>query len=83
MQKYLPKRSPDRADDQLHRAMAQEVHRHYDRGRADAGIEIGGDLRQQRIGHAHHGLRGKAGDGKQDDGADGAAAREGSLVRQS
>ena len=65
----------DRADHQLHRAVRQQIGGHDDRGGAHGDVEIGGDLRQQRIGRAHHGLSGKAGDRQQHDGAGGAAAR--------
>ena len=50
----------DRADDQLHRAVRDRVGRDDDRGGADGHADIGGDLRQQRIRHAHHRLAGKA-----------------------
>ncbi len=52
----------DRADHQLHRAVRQQVDGDHDRGGADGDVEIGGDLRQQRIGHPHHGLGGEGGD---------------------
>ena len=65
----------DRADHQLHRAVRQQIGGDHDRGRADADIEVGGDLRQQRIGDPHHGLGGEGGERQQRDGAGGAAAR--------
>jgi hypothetical protein len=59
----------DRADDELDRAVGDRVGGDdYGRG-ADAGVKIGRDLRQQRIGHPHLRLAGKAGHGKQHDGA--------------
>lgn len=65
----------DRPDHQLHRAVRQQIGGDHDRGRADADLEVGGDLRQQRIGRPHHSLGGKARHGQKRDGADGAAAR--------
>ena len=73
----------DRADHQLHRAVRQQIDGDDDRGRADGDVEVGGDLRQQRIGRAHHGLGGKGGERQQRDGAGGAAARLGLGFRQS
>ena len=45
----------------------------------DGDIQIGGDLRQQRIGDPHHALGGEGGNREEDDGADGVcrAARDG------
>ena len=40
----------DRADDQLDRAMGEGIGRHHHGGGAHGGVEVGGDLRQQRIG---------------------------------
>src|SRR5215472_6595971 len=59
----------DRADDELDRAVAHGVGGDHDRGFAHRGAEIGGDLRQERVGHAHHRLARKACDREQDDGA--------------
>src|SRR5262244_1287728 len=59
----------DRPDDELDRAVADGVGGHHDRSLAHRGAEIGGDLRQQRIGHPHHRLARKACDREQDDGA--------------
>src|SRR5215813_5324825 len=59
----------DRADDELDRAVADGVGGDHDRGFAHRGAEIGGDLRQQRVGHPHHRLARKACDREQDDGA--------------
>ncbi len=39
----------DRPDDELHRAVRQRIGPDRDRGGADADVEIGGDLRQQRV----------------------------------
>ncbi len=50
----------DRPDDELHRAVRQRIGPDRDRGRADADVEIGGDLRQQRVRHPHHRLAGEA-----------------------
>ena len=40
----------DRADHELHRAVGHSIGGDDDRGGADADAEVGGDLRQQRIG---------------------------------
>ena len=53
----------------LDRAVAHGVGGDHDRGCAHRGAEIGGDLRQERVGHAHHRLARKACDREQDDGA--------------
>ena len=47
--------------------MGHGIGRHHHGGGADGGVQIGGDLRQQRIHHPHLGLAGKAGDREQDD----------------
>jgi hypothetical protein len=60
---------PERADDELHCAVAHRVGSNHDRGFAHGGAEIERDLRQERIGHPHHRLTGKARDCQQDDGA--------------
>ena len=73
----------DRADDELHRAMREQIGGDHDRGGADGDLQVGGDLRQQRIGRAHHGLGGEGGERQKRDGAGGAAARLGLGFRQS
>ncbi len=65
----------DRADDELHRTVRQQVKVTITRGRADGGLQIVGDLRQQRVGRAHHRLGGESRAGEQDDSAGGIAAR--------
>ena len=57
----------DRADDELDRAVGDRIGGDHDRGGADGGAEVGGDLRQQRIGDPHLRLAGKARDREQDD----------------
>ena len=57
----------DRADHQLDRAMGEGIGRHHHGGGAHGGVEVGSDLRQQRIGDAHLCLRGKARDREQHD----------------
>ena len=66
----------DRPDDELHRAVHQRIGRDDDRGDADRRAQIGRDLRQQRIGRAHHRLAGEAGDGQKHDGAGVGARRQ-------
>ena len=61
----------DRADEELHRAVGERIGGDDDRGGADGGAEVGRDLRQQRVGDAHHGLAGEARDREQDDRARG------------
>ena len=57
----------DRADDELNRTVGDRIGRHHHSRRADGGLEVGGDLRQQRIGHAHLRLRREARDREQHD----------------
>jgi hypothetical protein len=46
----------DRSDDELDRAVAHGIGSDDDRGRSHRGPEIGGDLRQERVGDPHHRL---------------------------
>ena len=66
----------DRADDQLDRAVGESIGRHHHGGGADGGVEVGGDLGQQRIGHPHLRLRGEARDREQHDRARRRAVRQ-------
>ena len=61
----------ERTDDELDRALADRIGRDHDGGFAHGDAEIDGDLRQQRVGHAHHCLARKARDRQQHDGARG------------
>ena len=60
MVRYLPKRSPTGPIQLLIGPVGDRF-----------GTEIGGDLRQQRVGHPHHGLARKSRHREQDDGARG------------
>ena len=48
-----------RPDDELHRAVRQRVGGDHDRGRADAHVHVGRNLRQERIRDPHHRLAGE------------------------
>ena len=63
----FPETVGHRADDELDRAVGDGISRDHNRGDADRGLEVGGNLRQQRIGHPHLRLAGKAGDREQQD----------------
>ena len=49
--------------------MRERVGRHHDRGGADRRADVCRDLRQQRVGRAHHRLAGEAREREQRDGA--------------
>ena len=74
-QPVFPEPIAHRAGDQLHRAVRDRVGGDDDGGRADGDAEVGRDLRQQRIGRAHHGLAGEGGQREQRNGAGRTAAR--------
>ena len=59
-----------RPGNELHGSVGDGVQRDDDRGDADGGVKVEGDLRQQRVGHAHLRLGGKAGRREQSDGTD-------------
>ena len=65
--RYLPNRSPTGPMMSWIEPWLTRIGGDHDRGLAHGGAEIGRDLRQQRIGHPHHGLARKAGDREQDD----------------
>ena len=57
----------ERPDDELDRAMGDGIGGHHHGGGADRGVEVAGNLRQQRIRHPHLRLAGEARDREQHD----------------
>ena len=66
-----------RADHELNGSVRKRIRREHDRGHAHGRLEVACNLRQERIGHAHLRLAGKAGRREQDDGANRRLARRG------